>query len=112
MTFKEGKYTLIVWGAVESWGARRRIDFSLTWPVKLSSVNKGARCVRNEYDHLLVCIAFENLAVRNRYDYLNLVCVESLIPWFDDAASHSLDTFIQAPNTLEVDLGIKRVTRY
>lgn len=39
----------------------------------------------------------------------NLLSIQSLIPWLNDTTSHSFDTLIQAPDSLEVDPGVERV---
>jgi hypothetical protein len=66
--------------------------------------------VRNENDHLFVCVAFKDLALgrcNGRVGYI--LSVESFRPWFDDTLSHPMDPLVQAPHSVAVNLVVERV---
>ena len=99
-------YILIVCGAEQSAGDRRRIDLSLTCPVNLLLIMTTEN-IRDEDDELFVSIALKDLPLvqinRERY----LFRVESLIPWLDDVSGHVLNALVQASNSFEVDFGVE-----
>ena len=69
-------YSLIVCGAVISGGKRRRTDLSLTCPVNLNKTEQRNRVnLRDEYNHLFICVAFENLQSTNSYIFLLCRCL-------------------------------------
>ena len=66
--------------------------------------------VRNENDHLFVCVTFKDLALalcRRTVRYI--LTVESFVPRVDDSLGHAMDPLVQAPDPVTVNLVVERV---
>jgi hypothetical protein len=64
---------------------------------------------RDVDDNLFICIALESLLSVKTTRRGRLFCIQSLIPWFDDVSRHSIDSFVQGPDSIKVDFGVERV---